>query len=226
MDATFDFVIIGAGPAGEAAANKARELGASVAIIDQRWFGGSCPHIGCVPSKALLEQRRAARGEPGDLRLGRARRRVATTWSNRAPEADEPDDAGHVRALEAAGAVVYRGTARITAVGRVVVSPTTGPRMRSAPGTSWSRSARVSKVPPIDGIDVDPDLDQSRGDARPHAAGEPARPRRRPDRLRARPGLRAIRRPDDDRPIRVHGSLRPTIPATRRPCAPPSSATA
>ena len=28
---TFDFVIIGAGPAGEAAAHKARELGASVA---------------------------------------------------------------------------------------------------------------------------------------------------------------------------------------------------
>jgi pyruvate/2-oxoglutarate dehydrogenase complex dihydrolipoamide dehydrogenase (E3) component len=51
---TFDFVIIGAGPAGEAAAFKARELGASVAIIDKEWFGGSCPHIGCIPSKSLL----------------------------------------------------------------------------------------------------------------------------------------------------------------------------
>ena len=30
----YDFVIIGAGPGGEAAANKARELGASVAIVD------------------------------------------------------------------------------------------------------------------------------------------------------------------------------------------------
>ena len=48
---TLDFVIIGAGPAGEAAAFKARELGASVAIVDRRWFGGSCPHIGCLPSK-------------------------------------------------------------------------------------------------------------------------------------------------------------------------------
>ena len=51
---TFDFVIIGAGPAGEAAAHKARELGASAAIVDRRWFGGSCPFIGCLPSKALL----------------------------------------------------------------------------------------------------------------------------------------------------------------------------
>ena len=52
---SFDFVIIGAGPAGEAAAFKARELGASVAIVDRRWFGGSCPFIGCLPSKSLLD---------------------------------------------------------------------------------------------------------------------------------------------------------------------------
>jgi pyruvate/2-oxoglutarate dehydrogenase complex dihydrolipoamide dehydrogenase (E3) component len=51
---TFEFVIIGAGPAGEAAANEARARGASVAIVDREWFGGSCPHIGCVPSKSLL----------------------------------------------------------------------------------------------------------------------------------------------------------------------------
>jgi len=51
---TFDFVVIGAGPAGEAAANEARAHGASVAVVDRRWFGGSCPHIGCIPSKSLL----------------------------------------------------------------------------------------------------------------------------------------------------------------------------
>ena len=51
---THDFVIIGAGPAGEAAAHKARDLGATVVVIDRRWFGGSCPHVGCLPSKSLL----------------------------------------------------------------------------------------------------------------------------------------------------------------------------
>ena len=39
----FDFVIIGAGPGGEAAAHKARQLGASVAIVDRGWFGGELP---------------------------------------------------------------------------------------------------------------------------------------------------------------------------------------
>ena len=50
----FDFIVIGAGPAGEAAAYKARELGASVAVVERDLFGGSCPHWGCVPSKTLL----------------------------------------------------------------------------------------------------------------------------------------------------------------------------
>ena len=54
---TFDFAIIGAGPAGEAAAYKARELGASVAVVDRRWFGGSCPHIGCVIATFAATQR-------------------------------------------------------------------------------------------------------------------------------------------------------------------------
>ena len=67
---TFDFVIIGAGPAGEAAAHKARELGASVAIVDREWFGGSCPHIGCVPSKALLHAAARHHEDRPPVRLG------------------------------------------------------------------------------------------------------------------------------------------------------------
>ena len=42
-DGQFDFVVIGAGPAGEAAAFKARAMGASVAVVDRRWFGGVVP---------------------------------------------------------------------------------------------------------------------------------------------------------------------------------------
>jgi pyruvate/2-oxoglutarate dehydrogenase complex dihydrolipoamide dehydrogenase (E3) component len=54
MDELFDFVIIGAGPAGEAAAYMARARGASVAIVDRELFGGSCPFWACMPSKTLL----------------------------------------------------------------------------------------------------------------------------------------------------------------------------
>lgn len=56
MDAAgeYDLVIIGAGSGAFAAAIKARELGARVAIVERDQIGGTCVNIGCVPSKALL----------------------------------------------------------------------------------------------------------------------------------------------------------------------------
>lgn len=50
----FDFVIIGAGAGGEAAAHEARRRGATVAVVDRELFGGSCPFWACMPSKTLL----------------------------------------------------------------------------------------------------------------------------------------------------------------------------
>src|SRR3954452_21899820 len=50
----FDFVIVGAGASGEAAAQEARRQGASIAIMDRDMFGGSCPCWACMPSKSLL----------------------------------------------------------------------------------------------------------------------------------------------------------------------------
>jgi pyruvate/2-oxoglutarate dehydrogenase complex dihydrolipoamide dehydrogenase (E3) component len=118
---TFDFAIIGAGPAGEAAAYKARELGASVVVIDRLWFGGSCPHIGCVPSKSLLDgaARHAANPATYHWADASAQRDYIV---NRPAGAEEPDDMGHVRGLRSAGAITYRGTAGIVGKGRLNVS--------------------------------------------------------------------------------------------------------
>ena len=50
----YDLVVIGAGPAGEAAAMKASKRGNRVVIIENRSeVGGSCAHLGTIPSKAL-----------------------------------------------------------------------------------------------------------------------------------------------------------------------------
>jgi pyruvate/2-oxoglutarate dehydrogenase complex dihydrolipoamide dehydrogenase (E3) component len=117
---TFDFVIIGAGPAGEAAASEARERGASVAVIDRHWFGGSCPHIGCLPSKSLLHAAEEHHANPDAYSWERASK-ARDYMVNRAPDAAEPDDSSHVRRLEDAGAVCYRGNGRITGRGRVEV---------------------------------------------------------------------------------------------------------
>jgi pyruvate/2-oxoglutarate dehydrogenase complex dihydrolipoamide dehydrogenase (E3) component len=115
-----DFVIIGAGPAGEAAAFKARERGASVAIVDRRWFGGSCPHIGCLPSKALLHSAAVHWANPPTYSWERASAH-RDFMINRPAGAAEPDDTSHVKGLEDAGATCYRGSARIVGRGRVEV---------------------------------------------------------------------------------------------------------
>lgn len=53
-DADFDLLVIGSGSAAFAAAIKARDLGASVALVEKGTVGGTCVNIGCVPSKTLL----------------------------------------------------------------------------------------------------------------------------------------------------------------------------
>jgi dihydrolipoamide dehydrogenase len=54
--AEHDLVIIGAGPGGYAAAFFAADKGLNVTLIDARDAppGGTCLHVGCIPSKALL----------------------------------------------------------------------------------------------------------------------------------------------------------------------------
>lgn len=53
-DDTFDVVILGAGSGGYACALRAAQLGLSVALVEKDRLGGTCLHVGCIPTKALL----------------------------------------------------------------------------------------------------------------------------------------------------------------------------
>ena len=53
-DHTFDLVILGAGSGGYAAALRASQLGMSVGLIEKSKVGGTCLHVGCIPTKAML----------------------------------------------------------------------------------------------------------------------------------------------------------------------------
>lgn len=54
MSAHFNVVVVGAGPGGYVAAIRAAQLGLSVAVVEERYWGGVCLNVGCIPSKALL----------------------------------------------------------------------------------------------------------------------------------------------------------------------------
>ncbi|MEV7797503.1 dihydrolipoyl dehydrogenase [Microbacterium foliorum] len=51
----YDVVILGAGPGGYVAAVRSAQLGLSTAIIEEKYWGGVCLNVGCIPSKALLK---------------------------------------------------------------------------------------------------------------------------------------------------------------------------
>ncbi len=57
----FDLAIVGGGSAGFAAAIKAAELGARVAMLEGGTLGGTCVNVGCVPSKTLIRAAEAQR---------------------------------------------------------------------------------------------------------------------------------------------------------------------
>ncbi|MFN3340678.1 MAG: dihydrolipoyl dehydrogenase [Dietzia sp.] len=53
-DTHYDLIVLGAGPGGYVAAIRASQLGLKVAVIEEKYWGGVCLNVGCIPSKALL----------------------------------------------------------------------------------------------------------------------------------------------------------------------------
>lgn len=147
----YDLVIIGAGPAGEAAANVGRERGASVAVIDRDLFGGACPFWACMPSKSLLHSA-AVHAAGGDYPWEKASAR--RDWMISREGIDYPDDGNHVKALERVGAVAIRGTARLDGPGRVVISGDGADRALEAEAVivAVGSSSRIPEMPGLDQV--------------------------------------------------------------------------
>ena len=143
-----DIAVIGAGSAGFAAAIRAAELGARVALIGHGTLGGTCVNIGCVPSKTLIRAAEALHG-------GRAASRFAgidgaatlRDWSALAAQKDalvaSLRRAKYADVLEAHERISYRqGRARIVAAGLMVGDQTMVPgRIVIATGAAPGRPA-------------------------------------------------------------------------------------
>lgn len=55
MPEPYDVVIIGGGPGGYVGAIRAAQLGLRVALVEREKVGGTCLHVGCIPTKAMLQ---------------------------------------------------------------------------------------------------------------------------------------------------------------------------
>ncbi|OBG60931.1 MULTISPECIES: NAD(P)/FAD-dependent oxidoreductase [unclassified Mycobacterium] len=125
----YDVVVLGAGPIGQNAAERARAAGLSVAIVERELVGGECSYWACVPSKALLRPviaisearqvdgaREAVSGSIGIPGVFGRRNRYVTDW----------DDTGQAGWVGGIGATLVRGHGRLDGARRVAVTASDG----------------------------------------------------------------------------------------------------
>ncbi|TVR45237.1 MAG: dihydrolipoamide dehydrogenase [Rhodobacteraceae bacterium] len=141
-----DICVIGAGSGGLSVAAGAVQMGARVVLVEGHKMGGDCLNYGCVPSKALLAQAKAAhtRAEPGDFADAMAH--VHATIAAIAPH-------DSVERFEGLGVQVVQGFAHFTSPTEIEVA---GQRIR-ARRFVIATGSRASK-PPIAGLDDVPYL--------------------------------------------------------------------
>jgi len=140
----FDIVILGAGSGGYAAALRASQLGLSVALVEKGKVGGTCLHVGCIPTKALLHS-----AEVADATRESAKYGVTSTFEGIDIAAVNAYREGIVTSkykglqglIKARGITMIEGEGRLTAANTVTVGEDTlvGKNVILATG-SYSRS--------------------------------------------------------------------------------------
>lgn len=148
-----DAIIIGTGQSGPSLARRLARAGMDVAIIERKFFGGTCVNTGCIPTKTLVASayaahiaRRAAdfgvkiNGDVSvDMKAVKARKDMISGASRRGVERS-------LRNLE--GCTVYEGHARFISSHEISV----GSEVLEAARTFINVGGRAS-APPIPGLD-------------------------------------------------------------------------
>ncbi|MBP8984303.1 MAG: dihydrolipoyl dehydrogenase [Syntrophobacterales bacterium] len=133
MAREYDIVVIGAGPGGYAAAEKAARLGARVAVVEKERWGGTCAHVGCIPTKALLAGSRRYAEIKKLERLGTAVSDASFDYQGLKRHKEQMvrlAAAGVRKALQDAGAERLEGTGHLLSSSEVEVTGAGGERTR------------------------------------------------------------------------------------------------
>ena len=126
---SFDLIVIGAGPVGQNVADRAKQGGLSVAVVENELVGGDCSYWACIPSKALLRSGsalRAAQNVPGSREAVTGNLDSAAVLARRNRFTHDWTDAHEAKWLADAGIELFRGRGRVTAPKQVRVTAADG----------------------------------------------------------------------------------------------------
>ena len=151
-DQQFDVVVLGAGSGGYACALRAAQLGLSVAMIEKDKVGGTCLHVGCIPTKALLHAAEVADAARESAKFGVR----ATLEGIDMPAVNAYKDGVVARLFKGlTGLVKGRGITVVEGSGRL-----TGPRSVTVAGTTYTAGKAVvlasgSSTRTLPGLELD-----------------------------------------------------------------------
>lgn len=129
MTERFDVAVIGAGPGGFRAAGRCARRGASVAVVEKAFLGGTCLNWGCIPSKALLSSAHALLSAKKAAQIGLDIPSATPNW----PKIQERKDAivagfrkGMAGTAKANNLTVIQGHGTLTAPNQIKVETDDG----------------------------------------------------------------------------------------------------
>jgi dihydrolipoamide dehydrogenase len=157
MTQRYDVVVIGAGPAGEIAAERAVRGGLSAVVVESDLVGGECSYWACMPSKALLrpgEALRAVKRTPGARAAVTGEIDVAEALKRRDAMTSDWDDKWQVKWLDDTSIDLIRGHGRIAGTRAVTVHDKEGNVTEvEATKAVVLATGSAALVPPVPGID-------------------------------------------------------------------------
>ena len=154
---TWDVIVIGAGAAGENAAQYAiQNSERTAALVEHELVGGECSYWACMPSKVLLrpvELLDTARAVPGIAQMLSGSLDLGAVLKRRDSFTHDHDDSSQVEWAKRAGIDVVKGTARLAGEKTVELTASDGStRTLEARQAVVVATGTIAAVPPVAGL--------------------------------------------------------------------------
>lgn len=121
----FDLFVLGAGSGGVRCARFSAALGARVAVAEERYFGGTCVNVGCIPKKLFVNAAHFAEEQEIAASCGWTLPPASFDWPTLVANKDREIarlNGIYRNLLQTSGVTVFDGRAQVTGTQRVTVA--------------------------------------------------------------------------------------------------------